>query len=228
MADDKFVAPVPLPTDYEREILTIFGEECCEAAQRASKIHRFGAEDRQSGQELTNVDRLSDEYGDVLAMGDVLAKIGLLDIPRALAQKPKKLEKLWKYLQHDGDPNVPDAMRQAAYAAAAKKCLNAGDDCDRCCDFCRDMIDAALDAAEGKRERHPETESEAREPPNARCPRCRSPDPARHPAMQSEGEVQLCEDDWHKPTANEIRERESAKAKPRVIANGGTVMDVDD
>jgi len=33
-----------------------------------------------------------------------------------------------------------------------------------------------------------------------RCPRCDSPDPARHPAMQSEGEVQSCPDGWHAGT----------------------------
>jgi hypothetical protein len=31
------------------------------------------------------------------------------------------------------------------------------------------------------------------------CPRCNSPDPKRHPAMQFEGEVQICEHEWHKP-----------------------------
>lgn len=30
-----------------------------------------------------------------------------------------------------------------------------------------------------------------------RCPRCDSPDPARHPAMQWEGEVQPCPHPWH-------------------------------
>lgn len=34
----------------------------------------------------------------------------------------------------------------------------------------------------------------------SRCPRCDSPDPARHPAMQWEGEVQPCHDDWHNHT----------------------------
>jgi hypothetical protein len=39
-----------------------------------------------------------------------------------------------------------------------------------------------------------------------KCPTCSSPDPARHPAVQFEGEVQLCENDWHVPSASKIRE----------------------
>jgi hypothetical protein len=35
--------------------------------------------------------------------------------------------------------------------------------------------------------------------PLERCPTCDSPDPARHPAVQFEGEVQLCSDGWHAP-----------------------------
>lgn len=49
-----------------------------------------------------------------------------------------------------------------------------------------DAHEAAVDAAEGTVER--------REPV---CPTCGSPDPARHPAMQHEGEVQPCGDSWH-------------------------------
>lgn len=33
----------------------------------------------------------------------------------------------------------------------------------------------------------------------ARCPRCDSPDPAKHPAVQAEGEVTICQDSYHAP-----------------------------
>jgi hypothetical protein len=32
------------------------------------------------------------------------------------------------------------------------------------------------------------------------CPSCESPDPALHPAVQHEGEVQPCSDGWHRLT----------------------------
>lgn len=41
-----------------------------------------------------------------------------------------------------------------------------------------------------------------------RCPTCDSPWRNCHPAVQWEGEVQLCRDQWHQPTADEIEKRE--------------------
>lgn len=35
-----------------------------------------------------------------------------------------------------------------------------------------------------------------------KCPRCGSPSPERHPAVQCEGEVELCIDDFHLQPTN--------------------------
>lgn len=53
-----------------------------------------------------------------------------------------------------------------------------------------------------------------------RCPTCNSPSPERHPAVQWEGEVHLCRDLWHSPTAAEIEARDEA---PRMAAEVGTM-----
>ena len=110
---DKFITPALLPTDNEQEILTILMEEaaeiaeicnliaihCSRVAQRASKTIRFGIQEVQSEQPLTNVNRLNTELGDLLAVVDLLVSKKILSedvIYEAIEAKKIKLD---KYLQ---------------------------------------------------------------------------------------------------------------------------------
>ncbi len=99
---DRFVSPHPLPTPRQRELLTIFIEECAEAQQRATKLLRFGADEAQPGQNYTNSHRLSEEIGDILAMVALLQQAGLvLDDAYMLEQGRAKIAKVKRFLQSE-------------------------------------------------------------------------------------------------------------------------------
>jgi hypothetical protein len=58
-------------------LLTITGEEAVEVAQRASKALRFGLDEVQPGQPLSNRERLIVEINDLLAMVEMLEAEGV-------------------------------------------------------------------------------------------------------------------------------------------------------
>jgi hypothetical protein len=76
---ERFITPCELPTAHEREILTILIEEAAEVQQRATKLLRFGRDEIQPGQTLTNAERLSLEIADFLALVDLAKLAGLAD-----------------------------------------------------------------------------------------------------------------------------------------------------
>jgi NTP pyrophosphatase (non-canonical NTP hydrolase) len=98
---DKFTTPEPLPTAYENELLDCLIEECAEVIQRATKMKRFGVFEIQDGQSLSNCDRLSEELGDLQAVVERCAEVGLIDLMVVGGQVPIKHAKLDKYLQHE-------------------------------------------------------------------------------------------------------------------------------
>ena len=55
-------------------ILTIASEECNEVAQRITKSLRFGLLNIEEGQENTNLDRIMEEYTDLVATLELLEK----------------------------------------------------------------------------------------------------------------------------------------------------------
>ena len=78
-----------------REILTILQEECAEVIVDISKCFRFGPDQIMEGQELTNLQRLEKELGDVEAMVELLQdlKVGITK-QGTFEAKLKKFQKL--------------------------------------------------------------------------------------------------------------------------------------
>jgi len=85
-------------TDYEREILVCAMEECGEIVRAASKVIRFGKENRpDSG--IVNTEALSGEIGDLLAVVERLIAANLVFPDYISIAMDRKDNRLDKYLQ---------------------------------------------------------------------------------------------------------------------------------
>lgn len=82
--------------EYQEEVLNILQEECAEVIQAASKIKRFGLIGKR-GDDITNLDSLEMEIGDVLTLIEMLIEsdIGITheNINAARANKRVRLSK---------------------------------------------------------------------------------------------------------------------------------------
>jgi NTP pyrophosphatase (non-canonical NTP hydrolase) len=87
--------------DDTKEILTILQEECAEVIVEVSKCFRFGPDQMMAGVDVTNMQRLQKELGDLQAMIELLVdnKVGITTQGLKEAKKAKfqKL-KLWSNL----------------------------------------------------------------------------------------------------------------------------------
>lgn len=83
-------------TEY---LLVTLAEECCEAAQRATKALRFGMNEVQPGQMEDNVRRLERELADTVAVAEML---GLKIREEDKAAKVEKVEKYMNYSRQMG------------------------------------------------------------------------------------------------------------------------------
>lgn len=91
----------------QEHILSCLAEECCEVGQRVSKALRFGLDEIQPGQELTNAERIRGEFVDLLAVMMMLAEEGVIapvsdaDLP-SMEQKRQKVERFILYAKSQG------------------------------------------------------------------------------------------------------------------------------
>ena len=88
--------------DDTKEILTILQEECAEVIVEVSKCFRFGPDQMMEGVDVTNMQRLQKELGDLQAMIELLIdnKVGITTQGLKEAKKAKfeKL-KIWSNLK---------------------------------------------------------------------------------------------------------------------------------
>ena len=84
----------------KEHLLTILAEECVEVAKRATKALRFGLDETQPGQGLTNIQRIMYEMGDLMAVYGMLgeeAEFPDIDMHAAIEAKQAKVEHFLKY-----------------------------------------------------------------------------------------------------------------------------------
>jgi NTP pyrophosphatase (non-canonical NTP hydrolase) len=85
-------------------LLWIIAEECAEVAQRVSKAARFTLDERQPGQDLTNEQRIWQEFNDLMAGMMMLGEErGYDGSDRAqIEMKKAKVEKFLAYSRRVG------------------------------------------------------------------------------------------------------------------------------
>lgn len=84
----------------EEHLLVQLAEECAEVAQRCAKALRFGMDEVQEGQTLTNHARISEEMDDLMAVYQMLNLRSISTM--ALHEKRKKVEKYLAYAREIG------------------------------------------------------------------------------------------------------------------------------
>lgn len=86
----------------DNETLMILMEECAETIQAISKCQRFGLNSVSPITNKANIDHLTQEIGDVIAMVDILLEQGVINNTSLTLAKQIKKEKLkqWSNISH--------------------------------------------------------------------------------------------------------------------------------
>lgn len=81
-------------------LLLVLSEECNEVGQRVSKALRFGLDEKQQGQDLSNQDRLIQEFNDLITVMEMLNDEYFFDRIYNDEQQIAKRKKIEKYFDY--------------------------------------------------------------------------------------------------------------------------------
>jgi len=82
----------------KEHLLICLAEECAEVAHRVSKALRFGLQEAQPGQSMTNADRIAEELVDLFAVVSMLEDGGVLEVPDDPVAISRKRDKVLSYM----------------------------------------------------------------------------------------------------------------------------------
>jgi hypothetical protein len=99
--------PIPRAVDVTTHLLACLAEECAEVSQQAAKAIRFGLEQIEPGQLLSNGARIVFEILDLFAVAEMLHEAGAFDMKRGdnkrrIEAKKRKVEKFMRYAESIG------------------------------------------------------------------------------------------------------------------------------
>ena len=90
-------------------LLTCLAEEAAEVAHRVSKALRFGLDEVQPGQKLTNAQMIEQELNDLIAVADMLMEFRVLTKPHMIPDfeaqieaKKARVERFMEYAERRG------------------------------------------------------------------------------------------------------------------------------
>ena len=91
----------------EEHLLVILSEESAEVIKEISKILRFGVDEKEPGQDKTNIEKLKTEINDFMAVIKMLVDDGFIkesDLVNmdAVSKKEQKIEKYLELSKHLG------------------------------------------------------------------------------------------------------------------------------
>ena len=84
-------------TEY---LLTCLAEEAVEVAQRATKALRFGCDEVQPGQGLSNTQRIRQELNDLIAVAEMLEEADVLVLPLEVDAIDRKKAKVAAFMEY--------------------------------------------------------------------------------------------------------------------------------